>query len=208
MTNFACDQTLSSNFQGKDQIGSAKYLKKKIRKEIAIFSRIFYSLFDELFNYAFITVKIFKNRQKCLILRNFSKRYFRSIGTESVLPSFFSKSFVIFAKDNTSNSRENSFLLKKNQFSTEILIFLTPLNISIRFFKISNFFNIIESIRSNGCNSNNFGIVSIILKWSNNFHENRFSTRSKHIKNHLQISEEPQYRRTFFVLDISVKLKF
>lgn len=82
------------------------------------------------------------------------------------------------------------------------------LNISIRFFKISNFFNIIESIRSNGCNSNNFGIVSIILKWSNNFHENRFSTRSKHIKNHLQISEEPQYRRIFFVLDISVKLKF
>lgn len=94
MTNFACDQTLSSNFQGKDQIGSAKYSKKKkIRKEIAIFSRIFYSLFDELFNYAFITVKIFKNRQKCLILRNFSKRYFRSIGTESVLPSFFFKKF-------------------------------------------------------------------------------------------------------------------
>lgn len=135
-----------------------------------------------------------------------SKRYFRSIGTESVLSSFFffcfkfpkhpiSKSFLIFAKDNTSNSRENSFLLK-NQFSTEILIFLTPLNVSIRFFEISNFFNIIESIRSNGCNSNNFGIVSTILKWPNNFHKNRFSTRSKRIKNHFQISEEPQFLRS------------
>lgn len=80
MTSFACDQTLCSNFQGKDQIGSAKYLKKKIPKEIAIFFRIFYSLFDELFNYEFITVKIFKTD---LILRNLSKRYFRSIGTES-----------------------------------------------------------------------------------------------------------------------------
>lgn len=54
MTSFACDQTLCSNFQEEDQIGSSKYLKKQIQKykyikEIAIFFRIFYYLFDELF---------------------------------------------------------------------------------------------------------------------------------------------------------------